>query len=90
MDLKELMDAIKEIKEQLDKPKAQVPHLVPPKFIGRDDPRDWEQYLKEYCRIGDALGWDENILSKTLPNYLESEALAMYDLLTDNEKKFLE
>ncbi|KAF7636238.1 Reverse transcriptase domain-containing protein, partial [Meloidogyne graminicola] len=86
MDLKELMNAIKEIKEQLDTQKQQVPNLAPPKYKGREDHRDWEQYLKEYCRIGDALGWTENTLSKTLPNYLESEALAMYDLLTDQEK----
>ncbi|KAF7637573.1 hypothetical protein Mgra_00002832, partial [Meloidogyne graminicola] len=86
MDLKELMNAIKEIKEQLDTQKQQVPNLAPPKYKGREDHRDWEQYLKEYCRIGDALGWNEKTLSKTLPNYLESEALAMYDLLTDQEK----
>ena len=34
------------------------------KFKGKQDDRDFEQFLREYCRLGDALEWDENKLFK--------------------------
>jgi len=45
------MQAILEINEQLYKPTPQQPHIIPSRFSSRDDFRDWEQYLKEFCKI---------------------------------------
>jgi hypothetical protein len=86
MNMNELMDAINEIKDGMEKAKQKHPYVVPPTFKGREDDRDWEQFLKEYCRAGDALAWEEDTLAKSLPCYLKGEAIAIFDLLTDQEK----
>lgn len=56
------------------------------KFKGREDERDFEQFLREYCRLGDALDWDEPKLLKNISQVLTGEALAAYDLLSAAEK----
>jgi hypothetical protein len=56
------------------------------KFKGREDNRSFEEFLKAYCRLGDSLEWDDQALLKNVPQLLSGEALASYDLLTDNEK----
>ena len=55
-------------------------------FKGREDERDFETFLKEYARAGDAFDWNEDQLLKNLPQALTGEGLASYDLLTDAEK----
>ena len=59
-------------------------NIVP--FKGRQDERDFEDFIKEYTRVGDSYDWLEAQLLKTLPQVLTGEALAAYDLLQDNEK----
>ena len=56
------------------------------KFIGRQDERDFDQFIKEYCRMGDSLDWDENALLRNFPQVISGEALAAYDMLAANEK----
>jgi hypothetical protein len=82
--LNELNDVLDEIKEKMNPPKLQ--NISPPHFKGRDDPKDFEQFVKEYCRVGDALGWTEEILAKSLPSCLEGEALAIYEMLDEDER----
>ena len=55
-------------------------------FKGREDERDFETFLKEYARAGDAFDWNEDQLLRNLPQALTGEGLASYDLLTDAEK----
>ena len=56
------------------------------KFIGRQDERDFDQFIKEYYRMGDSLDWDENALLRNFPQVISGEALAAYDMLAANEK----
>lgn len=55
------------------------------KFKGREDNRSFEDFVKEYCRLGDSYEWDEPALLKNLPQVLTGEALAAYELLTADQ-----
>ena len=56
------------------------------KFKGRVDDREFSDFIKEYCRLGDSFDWNEEKLLRNFPQVICGEALAMYELLKDNEK----
>ena len=59
-------------------------NIIP--FKGRNDERDFDEFIREYARVGDSYDWLEVQLLKILPQVLSGEALAAYDLLTEAEK----
>lgn len=57
-----------------------------PKFEGRMDKRNFNEFLKELYRIGNLFGWTESRCCQVLPICLRGEALATYEALPENTK----
>lgn len=86
-DLAQLAQQISDIKDMLSKPKSQHAGIpLPIRFSGRNDPRDFESFIREFCKYGDCMDWDERKLLKSFASFLQNEALATYVLLNDAEK----
>jgi polyhydroxyalkanoate synthesis regulator phasin len=77
---------IQNINRQLNKLKLGIsnPSVPLPKYRGRLDERDFPEFIKEFNRAGNVMGWDEAKSCRILPYCLENDAAAAYENIADN------
>ena len=76
--------------EQLSKSIARMNNLPPSNvvpYVGRGDKRSFQIFIKEFNKLGTSYGWSNRDLCKHVPMYFKNEASAIYDELTDAQKR---
>jgi hypothetical protein len=71
----------------LGKAEGKIPNLELPKFSGRLDAKDFNEFLSDFYKIGNLFGWREARCCQVIPICLNGEALAVYESLPDATKK---
>lgn len=81
--LDDLLKEFKNLSVKMSKPK------MPPfkQFQGRSDPRTFQAFIREFNKMGSALSWSEEEMTKMLPLYLSENEQVQYDSLPDATKK---
>ena len=62
------------------------PNLPLPSYTGRGNEKSFSSFTRDFNRVGNASGWNEEDACKIFPSCLRGEASAMYESLTNAQK----